>query len=93
ANRNVKLKKRAESKRKLKNSIASELKLGNYDAADLMKRWHEVREDQAIPPSWWRKLRDNPPVMARAKQRMSMLTEYFDLHNELCGAEPRSNQA
>ncbi|MCU8177218.1 hypothetical protein M2H29_20345 [Vibrio vulnificus] len=93
ANRNVKLKKRAESKRKLKNAIASELKHGNYDAADLMKRWHEVREDQAIPPSWWRKLRDNPPAMKRTKQRMSMLTEYFDLHNELCGSEPRSNQA
>lgn len=93
ANRNVKLKKRAESKRKLKNAIASELKYGNYDAADLMKRWHEVREDQAIPPSWWRKLRDNPPAMKRTKQRMSMLTEYFDLHNELCGSEPRSNQA
>ena len=93
ANREVKLAKRTQSKRKLKNAIESELKLGNYDAADLMKRWHEVRENQAIPPSWWRKLRDNPPVMARAKQRMSMLTEYFDLHNELCGSEPRSNQA
>ncbi|WP_104027540.1 hypothetical protein [Vibrio jasicida] len=93
ANREVKLKKRAQSKRRLKNAIASELNLGNHDAANLMKRWHEVRDDQAIPPSWWRKLRDNPPDMARAKQRMSMLTEYFDLHNELCGSEPRSNQA
>ena len=93
ANREVKLAKRTQSKRKLKNAIASELKLGNYDAADLMKRWHEVREDQAIPPSWWRSLNENPPPMARHKQRMKMLTEYFDLHNELCGAEPRSNQA
>ncbi|WP_114765654.1 hypothetical protein [Vibrio rhodolitus] len=92
ANREVKLKKRAQSKRRLKNAIASELNLGNHDAANLMKRWHEVRDDQAIPPSWWRKLRDNPPAMARVKQRMSMLTEYFDLHNELCSAEPRSNQ-
>ncbi|MCG9752063.1 hypothetical protein L1D54_16420 [Vibrio brasiliensis] len=93
ANRNVKLKKRAESKRKLKDAIESELKRGNHDAADLMKRWLEVRDDQAIPPSWWRNLRDKPPTMARLKQRMAMLTEYFDLHNELCSAEPRSNQA
>ncbi|UPR37439.1 hypothetical protein ISX50_15645 [Vibrio cyclitrophicus] len=93
ANREVKLKKRAESKRKLKESIASERKRANNRAADLMQRWLNVSNGDAIPPSWWRSLNENPPPMARHKQRMKMLTEYFDLHNELCGSEPRSNQA
>ena len=92
AKREVKLRQRAESKRKLKNGIASERKNGNHEAADLFQDWLNFPDDQAIPPRYWHRVAARPPVMWGKKQRMRMLAEYHDLHNMLCGAEPRINQ-